>query len=181
MDVWTYEVGAALNIGPEMAYGNRSSKSRQLLLSWLIKYTISTERSFIERHSLKVRVLWDISLCSLVVADRGFRGAYSLHQGDETSVCFHETTRRCIQESCHLYVRRRENLISHFLGSLFGIVHSSISVLVIAVIFKIVIKWFRSYVHEISNIWNINGLHSTLKSRMPRFSPIHYSSLFSDW
>jgi hypothetical protein len=28
----------------------------------------------------------------------------------ETAICFHETTRRWIPESCHLHTRRRENL-----------------------------------------------------------------------
>jgi thiamine phosphate synthase YjbQ (UPF0047 family) len=32
---------------------------------------------------------------------------------DETSVNFHETTRRYIPERCHLNARRRENLNSH--------------------------------------------------------------------
>jgi hypothetical protein len=31
----------------------------------------------------------------------------------ETSVWFHETTRRCIPESCHLHTRHRENMIFH--------------------------------------------------------------------
>jgi hypothetical protein len=31
----------------------------------------------------------------------------------ETSVYFHETTRRYIPEICHLHIRRRENLKSH--------------------------------------------------------------------
>jgi hypothetical protein len=35
-------------------------------------------------------------------------------RASETSVCFNETTQRYIPESCYLYIRRRENLKSHF-------------------------------------------------------------------
>jgi hypothetical protein len=33
---------------------------------------------------MKIRAFWDVALCSLVVIERRFRGAYSnLHQGDD--------------------------------------------------------------------------------------------------
>jgi hypothetical protein len=74
--------------------------------------------------------IWDTVLCSLVEADRRLRGAYCLyHQGDEmmmeavctseTSVCVNETTQHCIPEGYHLHTRRRENLKSHDLLTLF--------------------------------------------------------------
>jgi hypothetical protein len=63
---------------------------------------------------VKMIVFWDIAPCSLVQVDRRFRGAYCLHpQGDETSVYFNKTTRRCIPEGYHLHIRRLENPKSH--------------------------------------------------------------------
>jgi hypothetical protein len=56
---------------------------------------------------------WDTAPFSLVEVDRRFRGAYSLHHQDETSVNFYETTKRNIPEGCHLRTLRRENLKSH--------------------------------------------------------------------
>jgi hypothetical protein len=45
---------------------------------------------------MKMRAFLDIASYSLVGVDRRFRGAYCLHQGDETSVYSNETTRRYI-------------------------------------------------------------------------------------
>jgi hypothetical protein len=53
----------------------------------------------------------DIAPCSLFEVGRRFGSAYCLlHQGDESSVYFYETTRRFIQRDSHLRTRCRENL-----------------------------------------------------------------------
>jgi hypothetical protein len=57
----------------------------------------------------KIAVLWDMKLCGFVEVDRRFRGTYCLQHQDsslmvegvrtsETSVNFHEATRRYIAE-----------------------------------------------------------------------------------
>jgi hypothetical protein len=59
-----------------------------------------------------------MSSCTLVEVDRRFRGKYLIIRAlmieavrtSETSVYFHDTTRRSIQEGCHLHNRRREKL-----------------------------------------------------------------------
>jgi hypothetical protein len=59
--------------------------------------------------SIKMTAFWDMASCNLIETDWHFRGAYCLyHQGDdfpETSVYFHETTRRHIPEGCHLHIQ----------------------------------------------------------------------------
>jgi hypothetical protein len=65
--------------------------------------------------TMKITVFWDVAPCSLVEVDRRFRGAYFLHHQriPETSVRFHETTRRSIPEDSHIHTGHRENLKSH--------------------------------------------------------------------
>jgi hypothetical protein len=68
---------------------------------------------------MKMTVLWDVSLCSLVEIERCFGCSYRLHhQGDnslialmmkavrisETSDCFCQTARRNVPEDSHLRV-----------------------------------------------------------------------------
>jgi len=61
---------------------------------------------------MKMTAFWDVRACSLleVLMMEAVRTS-------ETSVYFHETTRRYVPESCHLHTRRRENLKSHTKGS----------------------------------------------------------------
>jgi hypothetical protein len=54
--------------------------------------------------SMKTRAFWDIESYTLVEVDLYFRGAYSFHHHGSTHLYFHETTRLCILESCHLHV-----------------------------------------------------------------------------
>jgi hypothetical protein len=59
-----------------------------------------------------------VAPCSLVKVDRLLIGAYFIREMEavrtsETSVYFHETTRRYTPERYHLYTRRRENLKYH--------------------------------------------------------------------
>jgi hypothetical protein len=64
---------------------------------------------------MKMRVFWDIALCSLGV-DRCFRGITLVMEAVWTSemlVYSSETTRRYIPEGSHLYSHRCENLKSH--------------------------------------------------------------------
>jgi hypothetical protein len=77
--------------------------------------------------SMKMTAFWDTAPYSVAEIDRRFRDAYCLHyQGStqviavmeavgisETSVNFHETTRRSIPEGCHLHTRRHDNLKYH--------------------------------------------------------------------
>jgi hypothetical protein len=64
---------------------------------------------------------WDVAPCSVVEADKRFRGVIALMmeavQICEMSVYFHETTQHYIPESCCLHTRRRENLRSHLYSS----------------------------------------------------------------
>jgi hypothetical protein len=71
---------------------------------------------------MMMTAFWVVAPCSLVEADRRFRGVYSIVRSilmiesvstSETSVNFYETTRRNIPEGRHLHTRRRENLKSH--------------------------------------------------------------------
>jgi hypothetical protein len=71
---------------------------------WYRKYRDVTFQ-VLTAASMKMTAFWDVAPRSLVEVDRRLRGAYCLHQGDETSetsVYFYETTRRYIPESCHL-------------------------------------------------------------------------------
>jgi hypothetical protein len=58
--------------------------------------------------NVKMTALGDIDPCSVVEVDRRFRGSYYVIRAImetvriiETAVCFNETTRRYIPQSCH--------------------------------------------------------------------------------
>jgi hypothetical protein len=72
-------------------------------------------------HKLKMADFWFVAPCSLLEVYQNFRGVCCLHhQGDlqvmeaartsETSVYFHQTTRRNNPEDSHLHTSRRENM-----------------------------------------------------------------------
>jgi hypothetical protein len=54
--------------------------------------------------SMRMTALWAIPVCSLVEVDRRFRYAlmFVAVRVAERSVCFNETTRLYIPESCHI-------------------------------------------------------------------------------
>jgi hypothetical protein len=75
--------------------------------SCFIKYTV-------HKYNLKftffvtMTAFWDMAPRNLMEVDRRFRGAYCLYirvimavRTSDTSVCFYESTRRHIPESCH--------------------------------------------------------------------------------
>jgi hypothetical protein len=67
------------------------------------------------RTLVQMTAFWDTTLCILVEVDRSFRGTLMIKavSTSETSVYFHETTRRSISEDCYLHSYRNENLKSH--------------------------------------------------------------------
>jgi hypothetical protein len=57
----------------------------------------------LKASNIKMRVFWDVALCSLAGVERRFGRAYCVnHQGDKTSVYSNKSTRRYIPKDSHI-------------------------------------------------------------------------------
>jgi hypothetical protein len=108
---------------------------------------------------MKMTASLDVALYSIVEVDRRFRWI-SLMMGavrmSEMSVYFHETTRCCIPESCHLHPHRSEKLKSPKFFSIVVPCSKPIHILIIYLfsylfnLFNILLSWklLFHYIHD---------------------------------
>jgi hypothetical protein len=86
----------------------------RLATVFISRMTLLHEVKLLNTDRVMVTSFWDIAPCSLIDVHRRFRSTCCLHhQDNETSVYFHDTTRRFFPECCHLPTRYSENLRSH--------------------------------------------------------------------